>query len=347
MNNEENNNVVPTAVPEIPEINASPIATAPEATQPAPVEPAQVINEPVVVPSANDISPASPEVPTTPAQPARVDSNMIAANNVVNPNTMMTPVEPSDPNPQPEKKKKKGSPIILLLLLVVLAVGGYYAYNTFLAGNIKEEKSTKTEKTSEGKEEKEKETEEKISEETKNRIKTFVEVGNYFNTMGYNLANDFYQGKNTITRNEKLKMAYIKSVYIDKRLSVVKELPEKVKQASDVDLKEEPKSLLIEDYENAYKELFNEEIGTYEKTDIQGCPLVFYIDKEERIMYLVSRCGGSTDHTFSAETTKEEEKDGYYYVYQKAGYDGDLKQLIWKFDNKGNFVSTEQKELSE
>ena len=326
MNNEENNNVVQNAVPEIPEINASPIAAAPEATQPAPVEPAQVINEPVVVPSANDISPASPEVPTTPAQTARVDSNMIAANNVVNPNTMMTPVEPSDPNPQPEKKNKKGSPIILLLLLVVLAAGGYYAYNTFLAGNTKEEKNTKTEKTTKEKEEEE-DSETAAFKKMKNRATAFIEAAVYSQNVGLDNqpSGKLIQGYNKpLTKYDKIKITLAKIVYVDKSFKKADSVPEALK-GSFTEEQNDFYAVTSAEFKKAYKEIFGVEF-TDQLTDLQDknvgsqtCPYVLGIDNET--IYLVSG-KGQCDHSVESYYTKfinETVDDSYYTVYQYVG----------------------------
>ena len=120
------------AQPAVPEQNPHPVEQL--EAQPTVVEPSAV---------ANPTSQVTPEIVTNVADMPRPG---------VNPNMMMTPVEPTPTNSQPEKPKKKGSPIILLLLLVICAGGGYYVYNNYLSNNTKEEVITDKDNTTKEKE---------------------------------------------------------------------------------------------------------------------------------------------------------------------------------------------------
>ena len=228
---------------------------------------------------------------------------------------------------------------LIILLMVLSGILGFLLKDLIptTKENPKETEEVEKEKTTE----KEDTTD---VQAIKERINHFVEIGSYYSIGGYSLEKEFYNGLDSLNRTQKLQMAYIGNNNINQKSQKTEETPEKYKDdelfkyngMGDTWIKE----MLISDFEAEYKYLFNEEIGDYTAEEISGCPHPVRKDTELGKIYMSPQCGGTRSDTYEAQKIKEDKDDNYYYVYQKAGYNGDLKELVWKFDKKGNFVST-------
>ena len=238
---------------------------------------------------------------------------------------------------------KNNKVLLMILIIVLMLLSGVLGFKLSNLTNNKEGKESDTTKTEES---------EKVDESAiKERIHHIVEIGTYYNIMGYNLASEFYNGISEITREQKLQMTYIGTRKMQKE---VMETPEKYKDNADfnfIDKVPEDKrsglriiELSIDDFEKEYAYLFNEEIGEYTTFEISGCPHPFMKDDELGKIYLNHNCGGSSDMTFESTITKEDKDENNYYVYTKEGFNGDLKEVVWKFDKNGYFISTTKNE---
>ena len=223
--------------------------------------------------------------------------------------------------------------IIFLLAISLIGTSVYLIYTGNGTGSNSEETNTKNES--------EETNTKKDTDNVKEKIDHFIEIGTYSDVGSAYLTKVFYDGVTELTKEQKLEMAYL-GVYLSKNFTKVEEVPEKYKDSEQFkDLETVGyKEMSISEYEKEYKYLFNEEIGEYEATEITGCPHPFLKDEELDAIYMSSQCGGTGNPEYKTETISETEEDGYHIITQKAGYNDDLKEIVWKFDKDGNFVST-------
>ena len=229
--------------------------------------------------------------------------------------------------------EKKGHPVfvtfLIILLLAVFTCMGFFGGVYYYKNSLEKNKNNKSKASN---------SEEIIN--VINKINTFIDIATYSDSMGYNLSSDFYSGKKELSFEDKLLMTYIKTVHIDSK-TTKETVPEK-----HIDYELYPGAgvfvLSVDTFEKEYKDLFGEEIDDYTKFAIEACPVPI-LDKENNKFYLVNHCGGTGAEKFIAETKKIEKNGDNWIVYQKAGYNWELKELIWTFDENGNFISTVRK----
>ena len=222
------------------------------------------------------------------------------------------------------------SVIIIIALLCLLLLGRGNNTNTNGSGN--ETGNTNNDNVNE---------DGTINEnKVKEKINHFVEVGSYISTMGSDTFGIFSNGVSELTREQKFMMTYVSTVYIGKKNKKLDSIPDKYKNNEKWSMVTNVDELLMSDFNEEYKNLFNEEIGEYTEKDIQGCPFGFFMDKDEGKIYLSHECGGTVEGKTTVEIKKTNSDDKYNYVYQKVSTDESTYEIEWKFDKKGNFIST-------
>lgn len=258
--------------------------------------------------------------------------------------------ETTPEQPVPKKKGKGGLIVVIILILLVVAVAGGIGAKVLLDGKTTSKNESNSSKTKETIKEKEEEKEEKEEEDThskeiEEKIIHFVKAGSHFDYGSDAIATQLHNGLTELSKEQKLLLTYFG---VEDKFVGVEEVPEKYKD--DEYMKQNVKKIRdeiymmlqvkISDFEGEYKYLFNEDIGEYNVKEINGCPHPYLKDDELGVIFLSRNCGGTGNITFSSEIVKQTKDENYYYVYQKSGFNGELKEVVWKFDLNGNFIST-------
>lgn len=255
-----------------------------------------------------------------------------------------------------KEKDKINIGVIIIIILIVLCIGlGAFIFcnrDKFVA-----KENTKIE------EKVEKETEKKddvntVSEEDKAKLNKFIEIASIDDTITSKVvtATYFNKGVSYITKEVKLKMAYNVTYNLGTFENYILTEDEINRIPEDEGIKndktyigERVTVIKVSDFENAYKEFFDEE-PSYTLDDLSelGCPRIQAIDRSRDKIYLFSRCGGTTIMSYDTEIISYEKDDNYYLVHQKAKKYNKATStieeeynLLWKFDKKLKFVSTE------
>ena len=237
------------------------------------------------------------------------------------------------------KKQKKGVSGILVFFLILLftaagLVGGWYVGDQHLikVGTEKEEKEEEKEETKE------------VSDDAKQKIDSFIKIASHYNYSMSVLPELFYDGVTAekITSRNKASMTYAVLIDFDKNYESTTEKPQTVLDKVPDSAGEDVKTVSINDYDEIYKKLFNEE----PQYEAKGCPYPAIADKETGKIYLFSRCGGIGPEMVNKVENKTYSFDGkYYYVntdvsYYEKGASEETKKVVWKFDKDLKFVST-------
>lgn len=255
-----------------------------------------------------------------------------------------------------KEKDKINIGVIIIIILIVLCIGlGAFIFcnrDKFVA-----KENTKIE------EKVEKETEKKddvntVSEEDKAKLNKFIEIASIDDTITSKVvtATYFNKGVSYITKEVKLKMAYNVTYNLGTFENYVltedeiNKIPEEDGIKNDKTyIGEKVTVIKVSDFENAYKEFFDEE-PSYTLDDLSelGCPRIQAIDRGRDKIYLFSRCGGTTIMSYDTEIISYEKDDNYYLVHQKAKKYNKATStveeeynILWKFDKNLKFVSTE------
>jgi len=234
-----------------------------------------------------------------------------------------------------ESKKSNGGLVILIIILfiIILCLGGFIYLNKdkLFSGNEPDNQQVENSKL-------------KLTDAVKERLNRFVDAGSNDNRSGSNVtATYFRNGVSNISDEIKTTMAFIgtksewreftqdeaKNVGIDgvgfsgERIGVLK----------------------IIDFNSTYEEFFDNKpsdaIQLLRK--IKTCPMMVINDNSSEI-YLLSRCGGTSDTEYSKQITSYDSDTEYYYVHQTMTYTSPEftteYKIVWKFDKYFKFIST-------
>ena len=218
-----------------------------------------------------------------------------------------------------------------------------------------------------------------IPVEIKEKIDKFILAASYvddsFEISNYDEEHDksitIYHGLEGVTDNQKLKIVYSALYNYDKKYTQLTNstVPEKYKGDSYWNLTDDSMRIYqisIQDFKDEYLYLFGSNVVLSSPDYIGGCPHAFKIDEELGYIYLSNQCGGDGTPYYFNKTYKYAEDNNYYYVYQYVGmrlagtktfkkissgdevqvdsFEGNedkFETLVWKFDKKGYFISTE------
>lgn len=257
-------------------------------------------------------------------------------------------------------KKKNVFLIVIIVVLLLLCVG----MGTFIFINkdkllLKESPKTKEENPV------------VITDEIKSKLERFINAASHFNDDEIVTATYFNKGVTNISKQMKLKMVYNDVVDLNG-----KDLAGKYEEITDDELSGIQTSsssggtemwkyvglpigsIKISDFDNIYKQFFNEEAKyTIDELIDLGCPFPVGINKEYDKIYLSDRCGGTVygdaAPAYSHTIVSYDVINNNYVVEQIAkdklmynnGAVETLKtyNIVWTFDKNLNFISTEVK----
>lgn len=248
-----------------------------------------------------------------------------------------------------EKKKNNVGLIIIVvaLLLICVGLGGLIFINKdkiFGGNEPKQEEQGQTENQNL-----------KITEEVKERLNKFVDAGSNHVPSGSNeTAENFREGTTTIPDVIKIHMA---------KLGTKTEWKEyNSEEAKSIGIegvgpnKESIGVLKVSDFNKTYEEFFGEKLSDPIQAlkSIKSCPIIWYSSNTNEEVYLLSRCGGTSDIVYTKEITSYDSDNEYYYVHQTLKYDrhhmnngnyestGEITtyKIVWKFDKDFKFIST-------
>lgn len=243
-----------------------------------------------------------------------------------------------------ESKKKSGIVTVLIVIILVAAAG----LGGYLLGTRQIEKETPSSKTTKNdKNNKEKVTQLEITDEVKTRLETFVTVAVAYRSTGMT-RDKFIKGTDSIDTQTKLEMTNAAIYYNDKVTKNTIILGEEYQNISGVkpDQNEMVDTIKISDFDNTYKELFNEDPNyNIENLSLIGCPAPVAWNREMGKLYLLDRCGGTTVITYENKITSYDSDTKYYYIHQDlheknmVSNEENSTKLLWKFDKDLSFIS--------
>ena len=231
--------------------------------------------------------------------------------------------------------------IVIIVLLVAAALGGYLVGASRIANEVVEQKENASE-----------EQVLKVTNEVKDKIERFVEIGSYFDYSGNNTMEFFTKGTTDISKDIKLKMTR-NAIYKDGSLK--KDVVLSSEEASKLEGVKPENGEIVDtiskaDFDKTYKGLFNED-AKYEFEELKniGCPAPMAINKSTEVYYLYHRCGGTGMISYEGKVVSIDSDKDYYYANQEIietnGQTNETKTIntVWKFDKDLNFVSTTNK----
>lgn len=247
-----------------------------------------------------------------------------------------------------EEKKKNNHIVLKILLILIVFAGGivlgvYLDSETELFNKI-EKKDTKEKNITK---EKQKEAPLEVTDTVKTRLKKFITAATQYRASGSTREN-FINGTTSLTKDIKLKMTNAAIYNDNKPTKNIVLSGEEINNLEGVkpDANEIVDIIKISDYNDTYKELFNEE-PVYEINELQmnGCPAPMAINRAQGTMYLFHRCGGTTATSYEEKINSYDLDNDNYYVHQELSQttpDGinTTTKLLWKFDKNLKFIST-------
>ncbi len=246
-----------------------------------------------------------------------------------------------------EKKKSNGGLIVLIIILLLICIGmGAFIFVNKDKLFVKATKDAKTEE----KATKEVNTTE-VTDEVKKKIERFIDIATTPD-VGYGTYNYFIEGANGLTDKTKYRMTNTAIYQKDKKYTRnITLTDEEINGLTGTkpDKNEPIDIVMVSDFNEIYKELFNEE-PQYEISDLKesGCPTPWAINKEKTKLVYFHRCGGTYGSDFERNNKSIDTDENYYYVHQELSEtpygtnDTKKTNLLWKFDKDLNFVSTEK-----
>lgn len=246
------------------------------------------------------------------------------------------------------EETRKSKTWLVFVVILVLCVG----MAVFVPSMLSKSKDTKKEEGTV-----EKDTNE-ISGEVKTKLERWVNIASNYDSVdtGTSTMQKFAKGVTKLDANTKLVMTYNavmreKKIFEQDTYELTKEDVNRMESAIGKDqiLNEPVHVMKISDFNNTYKDLFDEE-ASYTLEDIGfGCPTPWGMDKSADSIYLFSRCGGTSPLYDESRIESISNGEDGYQVSQEIDIINGAEQdkveetyrITWSFDKNLKFVKSE------
>lgn len=251
---------------------------------------------------------------------------------------------------QKDKKKSWVLVTVLIVILLIAAVGGGFLVGANYVSSKTLAKKSEVKEENENVQETGLDISVKASDKlVKERLEKFVLAGLDYNYANGGTYRHFANGTKSLSDEVKLKMTYFVTKTGNSQYTLTEEEINKltgVKPSVD-----EPVMAMSKiEFDNNYKELFNEDAPEFDSEKMQfcGCPAPMAFNPETKIMYLLSRCGGTGTDKITSTINSFDSDEKYIYVHTESRWE-DLSvseeppkttKLVWAFDKDLKFVRT-------